>query len=461
MNENALHLYRHIRGKYTADSLLPLKEALSLLAPEQVTHIQTHLSEMGQEMDHFYYNPEGRTQFFYYHFPYYYGFNGLDGRMGDMFAYEKEGFKQTRMAIDKALDEQAYDMYLYYVEGPCDLLLFQTLFQQLEGQNKYDLLAELYQSSDFGHAQLTRAMWEEALAERDHPYTETIPAEGDVLTVYRGHASDSTPVADAMSWTLRPQVAISFMGRSNGKGAVLYTGTIPRSAVLDYFDGRNEAEIICFPEDVSNIQAVTQENPEKVFADLKAKRLADEYTYYKNTVLEKMAFTQTDVHGALHTERVLLLVLALSEAVTEGGLSDRDRAILANVALYHDSARETDGEDLTHGLHAVKQMQKEVRMLLAITCKGETEPYVLSALTEDERALCEWVIRWHCVADEEAFQHLKETPDAPRAKRLFQLFKDADALDRVRIKDLDHRYLRTEVAPHLIGFADYLLAAIR
>jgi hypothetical protein len=71
---------------------------------------------------------------------------------------------------------------------------------------------------------------------------------GDPLTVYRGQAGRDDPLG--IAWSLDPDVADWFALRFDAAGVVL-TGTVPRDAILGYLDGRNEAEAVCDPADVT------------------------------------------------------------------------------------------------------------------------------------------------------------------------------------------------------------------
>ena len=91
--------------------------------------------------------------------------------------------------------------------------------------------------------------------------------------------------------------------------------------------------------------------------------------------------------------------------------------------------------------------------------------YVNENPTQTEIAMCEY----HCLSDVAADKHLDELVSAnvidaarkDRVKILFQIMKDADALDRVRFgmgnDGLDVKFLRLAVSPRLIPVAHVLL----
>lgn len=458
MNSSYNKIFKHVNGKKTKEDLIPILEIFDSLEEDKEVHITNFINETGLEWEHFYYNKDAIKPYVYYNPPHYYAFMGLDGSMDEMFKHEREGFSITLKEIDKVLSEKNYSMYFYYVEGPYDLLLFNELFDSLEGQDKYDVLVDLYVSSEYGHSQITRDMWVTAIKERTSATNKELPTDDEVLTIYRGEASESTDVTEAMSWSLSPSVASRFLGYSMGIDSKLYQAKINRSDIIDYLDSRSEAEIVCFPEDIFDVVEIDQIHPVEFYQELENNRIADEFVYYRNSVLDKVEGFNQGVHEKKHSVRVLLLSLALGELL---GVSDRDRAILANVAIYHDSVRDNDGVDTIHGKKAVEKMEMNSDSLLSITCKDVDNEYELDFLSEEEEDIVKFIVQWHCVDDEQVKGHLDELGDNKRTEKLFYLFKDADALDRVRIRDLDVNYLRNEVSTKLIGFAHFLHSSIK
>ncbi len=69
-----------------------------------------------------------------------------------------------------------------------------------------------------------------------------------------------------------------------------------------------------------------------------------------------------------------------------------------------------------------------------------------------EQEIFRFVVENHDLADSKAYQRVQgyEARDADRTLRLYETFKDADGLDRVRLGDLNPDYLRTASAPRLL-----------
>jgi hypothetical protein len=124
-----------------------------------------------------------------------------------------------------------------------------------------------------------------------------------------------------------------------------------------------------------------------------------------------------------------------------------DIEILAQASLYHDIGRIHNGVCYEHGYKSYRKMQE----LDLVKADGIENIKILKFIVEN-----------HCVQDTDALNNAKDYhfTDETRALRLFQIFKDSDGLDRVRLGDLNVRYLRNEFSAKLVGVAEQLLKDI-
>ena len=77
-------------------------------------------------------------------------------------------------------------------------------------------------------------------------------------------------------------------------------------------------------------------------------------------------------------------------------------------------------------------------------------------LSTFEEEVMDFLMVYHCRSDKEAEKAIEQMEDGElkeMIQRLFPIFKDADALDRVRLGDLDPAYLRTKEARKRVEFA--------
>ncbi len=137
------------------------------------------------------------------------------------------------------------------------------------------------------------------------------------------------------------------------------------------------------------------------------------------------AWEGSEAHTAEHCARVLLIALLLSQQLE---LEPQLRAVLALACVFHDSRRHDDGLDVGHGQRAA-DYYREYCQAHELTC--DKRAYLIMAYHDRNDALGE-----------------AELMELPSGVLLYHLFKDADALDRLRFGpfDLDVRYLRTEAA---------------
>lgn len=146
---------------------------------------------------------------------------------------------------------------------------------------------------------------------------------------------------------------------------------------------------------------------------------------------------ESKIHGVGHIERTILhgALAARSE-----GLSAEDTRLLLLACSYHDVGRLDDGPDDLHGYRAAQQLERLTH------CHGEELRLMQGAVdahSRNDRALKDTVRGYHC-------------SDQNRALTIATLLKDADGLDRVRIWDLDPRFLRREASRQRADFAQRL-----
>ena len=141
------------------------------------------------------------------------------------------------------------------------------------------------------------------------------------------------------------------------------------------------------------------------------------------------------LHGQAHVSRVLVHAFRLLDAT---GWSEDSARLWAAVYL-HDIARTHDGRCFRHGGEAMKKFE---------TLPHLRELFAQGGVLESDYELIRTAVTYHSLPDE--LEH-----DHPHW-RLTSLLKDADGLDRVRLGDLDLRYLRNSQAREMAGFAEAL-----
>ena len=143
------------------------------------------------------------------------------------------------------------------------------------------------------------------------------------------------------------------------------------------------------------------------------------------------------LHGQSHVARVMVHGFRLIAAT---GWTDEAPRLWAAVYL-HDIARTHDGLCYRHGGDAMKKLE---------TLPGVRALFARGGVRDDDYPLIHTAVVHHSLPKELDREH-------PHW-RLTSLLKDADGLDRVRLGDLDPRYLRNPEARGMIDFAESLYA---
>ena len=158
--------------------------------------------------------------------------------------------------------------------------------------------------------------------------------------------------------------------------------------------------------------------------------------------LQRDVLYQSHVHGLGHIERTMVHGAMCAQAEK---LNGADTSLLLDMCSYHDTGRESDWLDGAHGLRSSLKLE-------ALTGRTGEDLKTMMAGVEAHSIgdkFLEDVLEKHAPADRD------------RARNLAQLLKDADGLDRVRIKDLNPRYLRRESSRKRAAFAQELFDRYR
>lgn len=161
-----------------------------------------------------------------------------------------------------------------------------------------------------------------------------------------------------------------------------------------------------------------------------------EFTVWEKYMWDHVDFALTTsvIHTKEHAERVLLFALLMAHKL---GLDKKDREALCHAAIFHDTRRHDDSYDVGHGGRAAVHYKE--------FCQEHHLDY-------DPRTAL--VMAYHDHSDAEGIAQAKKS-GLKNAVLLYQIFKDADGLDRYRLAPhgLDVKYLRTTVSPSLVPLA--------
>lgn len=147
----------------------------------------------------------------------------------------------------------------------------------------------------------------------------------------------------------------------------------------------------------------------------------------------------SEIHASGHCERVLLYALIIGEKIF--GDNHTDLEILAQAAVFHDTRRQDDYLDTGHGARAAVYYQQFCKEHPEIVFHPETV----------------YLMRYHDLDDRKGVAAIRREfgEDSDRVIILYEIFKDADALDRWRLghRGLDPKFLRTLPAREMTDYS--------
>ena len=162
--------------------------------------------------------------------------------------------------------------------------------------------------------------------------------------------------------------------------------------------------------------------------------------YYSIRIESSLFKNPYGIHGVNHAKRVLILCNCLLYLLDDKNIENK--IILSLASIYHDIGRKYDSNYKSHGKSSWRKIE-QLKLLLD---------------EEDQiKETVKYIIENHSVDDGETNIETYHIVHRSRAKYLYNIFKDADALDRIRIGDLDTSLLRIKESKNLQNLANYLL----
>ena len=348
-------------------------------------------------------------------------------------------------------DKDKIFSYLYNQDdGIRSQLLAEYIRRSSPSPELFDLFQMLYTVTDYNAGEYGTDLLQklafcrsDAQIQKIHNALADYPEE---LIVYRGKAEGSTNYRKAISWSLDINTAFFFACRHGDQNhARIIRARIHKQDVIAVNLDSREKEIIAVPGVPIKVTVERLIGPDSSL--LMPFHHLDEYRKSVEQIrrLYKLYRKDGRGHGQLHSARVLFLALAIIQA-GKIKLNLTERTQLLTAIVFHDIGRRNDGADDSHG-------------------KASREVYENNAGSSADPAVC-FLIEYHCLADDPAGEYLKSA-DMIRARKrtwlLYQILKDADALDRVRfgIYDLDVNQLRLPISHKLVPLAVAAVTGIK
>lgn len=462
-SESLEDLFQSVQTPARENQLRPIGEYLQMQESEKETDNLVKLChESGRRMDDFYYvEASPTTPICYFKEGVFVAIHSLSEWYLNEVNIQKLIRDREQMAL-RLKKEERFSEWIDMTETLGKLLVFDYILPKIPQSKVYAVFKNMYLHMDYVFSFLSKENLEYILStqpiEVKKRAQETVrellhATEEDNVFIYRGIGESSTSAKEAMSWTISEQTAYFFANRLSHSGTVVKASVQVRD-ILDYMDDRNEKEVWVRPADITIVDELMSIHTSDEMNHLMEIGLAEEYQSIRQHLLLEEPFEHPNgVHGVKHTRRVLLHCISLSNAI---GLSPVERGVLTTSAIYHDIGRKHEWECKEHGRWSVEKIDK-LNLPMTYLSVDDNHDLSIGYLSDEGESAVRFIIIYHCLPDEEAEKALEKMEEGyakELIRKLYPIFKDADALDRVRLGDLDPTFLRTKEARQRVRFAD-------
>lgn len=165
----------------------------------------------------------------------------------------------TRHKIhNQCIVDKDYQRLLFLIDKPFRFKFYEKFFNDISDNEKYEIFIDIYNSSEYGFDQLSREFIEKVFEYKpisQDDKGDNLSQLDDIITIYRGEGSLSTPYTKTYSWTTDIDVARWFANRFDENGKI-YKGHVKKENVLEYVEDRGESEILVYPENVFDVEMI-------------------------------------------------------------------------------------------------------------------------------------------------------------------------------------------------------------
>lgn len=421
------------------NSLIPLRKLeASPLKPDGfvLAPLASQINAEGLSLDDFYFNPKDRKlPYCYYRAMVVLDFSFIDDKIAEI----KALITRINHDINESVAKRDFDRFLSLVDARLVPDLFMEVFNFIPDQDKYRLFERVWRYNGNSHEVFTEEFIKKTAKYKGVTSTKPVADEAGYVHVYRSQDSREFSAGEASFWTTDVNMAI-LDALSFVPIPPVCRGRIHLNHVISYDSDRSKKIVIVEPHKVEQVEVMDLINLLEFDAELRMSGIIQKYDYYAKQIDTGWFHNPQGIHALSHTKRVLLLSLIISYLEK---YSEEDTDVLCLASIYHDIGRTNDGYDPDHGLASYNKLVS--KNLLVSTHYRDQE-------------ILKFLVQNHAIPDQSAYKKLNRYNliDVDRTLRLYDAFKDADGLDRVRISDLNPEYLRTASARRLLLAAHQL-----
>lgn len=391
------------------------------------------IRQEGMKPDHFFYDPANlQVPYTYWRGPVRLDFQSLEGKL-DMV---KAVARRLEGEINEAVILRDFDRFLALVDPRLAPELFMEVFDFIPDHDKFRVFERLWRFNPHAHD-----VFPEDFARRAYQFRgvscDLPPADGDGYVNVYACLNGGEP-QQATIWTTNVNQALK--AACSWPAKPVYRARVHLDGVLAY-DGRwSVREVKVRPGSIDDMELLDLLDLAVYRAEMEEAGILESYRRLAKRIKRRWFHRPEGLHAVGHTSRVLMLSLLLAHLER---CQPADQELLTQAAIYHDIGRDSDGYDPGHGQASYARTQRE--MLTRWADEGEGEIF-------------RFIVENHDLSDSKAYQRVDRyaLEDVERTLRVYQTFKDADGLDRVRLGDLNPDYLRTPSAHRLLLAAHQL-----
>ena len=343
--------------------------------------------------------------------------------------------------------EKVFSYLLAQDDGLRSELLAEYIRRSDPSPDLYDLFLSFYTITDYGAGAYNTALLQKLFSVRSVEQIQAVSAAlsdfPEIISIYRGEAEGSTPYHRAFNWSTDINAAFFFACRHGDKDhARVIRAKVRKKDIMAAILDSNEKEVIVLPGipfEISQERLIGPNSPLVM-----PPRYLDEYAAGRERIrrlYDRHGKGEAGEHDMVHSARVLFLALSIIQA-GKIKLSRKELEQLSEAIIYHDIGRSDDEVNAAHGAASRKIYERQY-----------LDPTV------------SFLIEYHCLDDGQAEDYLAHSPitGKSRAWLLYQIMKDADALDRVRfgIFALDVNFLRLPTSHKLVPLAVTAVSGIK
>lgn len=390
----------------------------------------------GLSADDFYYNlGDAESPYCFYRGSVLLDFAVIDQKIGEI----KILIQRLENDINESVAKRDFDRFLALIDRRLAPDLFMEVFNFIPDQDKYRLFERVWRYNQNSHDVFTEEFIKKVSKYKGVTDSRPVADTEGYVRVYRSQ-NEERPLPDKISsWSTDVNIAI-LNALPLDSQPTIFQGKIHHDNIISFDNDRFKKEIKVKIHNVEQVEAMEFINLLDFHTELRKGGIIDQYNYYSDMIDNNWFHNPQGIHALGHTKRVLLLSLIICFLEN---FDEKDQAILGLASIYHDIGRKNDGYDPDHGVASYNKLVDE-------------QLEKINDIHENE--ILKFLVQNHAIPDQSAYKKINryDLIDVKRTLRLYDAFKDADGLDRVRLKDLNPEYLRTVSAQRLILAAHQL-----